>query len=112
MFMLLQNVQCQKFALKFIIIIKGSLYIVLLFVAALTSNHKFFLLFLVSCAPPFPPANGSIEAYNSTQVGIKVQFHCDEGYIPTEWKTAQCQRNGTWTQKPSVLNCTVGKYGL
>ena len=76
----------------------------------LLHNIALSLVPAVSCALPSSPANGSIEAYNSTQVGTEIQFHCDEGFIPTEWRTAQCQQNGTWTPEPTLLNCSVGMH--
>ena len=65
-----------------------------------------------SCGHPSPPANGTIESYNSTQEGTEIQFHCNEGHIPREWMTSQCQENGSWTPDPVQWNCTKHLPGL
>ena len=69
-----------------------------------------FLQPVVSCGHPFPPANGTIELYSSTQEGAEVQYHCDEGHTPREWRTSHCQENGTWAPDPALLDCTFGKF--
>ena len=63
----------------------------------------------VGCGRPFPPANGTIELYSSTQEGAETQFHCDEGHTPREWKTSQCQENRSWTPDP-LLTGTIGTF--
>ena len=80
----------------------------------LFSNHTLFFVsffcfeLIVSCGHPSPSVSGTIEPYNSTQEGAEVQYHCDEGYTPREWRTSQCQENGTWAPDPALLNCALG----
>ena len=69
-----------------------------------------FYWYVASCGLPSPPANGTIEPYNSTEVGAEVQYHCDEGHTPREWRTSECQENGTWTPNPALLNCAMGMH--
>ena len=66
----------------------------------------------VNCSSPIRPINGTIEAYNCTQVGAVIQFHCNKRYIPTKWRTAECQLNGTWAPDPAQLICTLKKYNV
>ena len=63
----------------------------------------------VGCGRPFPPVNGIIEPYSSTQEGAEIQYHCEEGHTPREWKTSQCQENGMWAPDP-LLICTIGIF--
>ena len=59
----------------------------------------------VTCSSPTHPINGSIEPYNCTQAGAVIQFHCDKGFVPQKWRTAECQLNGTWAPDPAQLIC-------
>jgi len=88
------------------------LYVESLPILFLTTIPSFVFCFesVVSCGLPSPPANGTIEPYSSTQVGAEVQYHCDEGHTPREWRTSQCQENGSWAPDPALLNCTIGKF--
>ena len=63
-------------------------------------------------AVPTRPINGTIETYDFTQVGAVIQFHCNKSYIPTKWKTGECQLNGTWAQDPAQLICTFKKSNV
>jgi len=72
------------------------------------SSYK-YIYNAVGCGHPSPPANGTIEPYSSTQVGAEVQYHCDEGHTPREWRTSQCQENGSWAPDPALDNCALGK---
>ena len=83
--------------------------------AEIGTCNKYFITFnciyiAVSCDRPSPPANGAIEPYSSIQEGAEVQYHCDEGHTSREWRTSQCQENGTWAPDPALLNCTFGKF--
>ena len=60
----------------------------------------------VNCSTPTNPVSGTIEPYNCTQAGAVIQFHCNKTYAPTEWRTAECQLNGSWTPDPAQLICT------
>ena len=40
----------------------------------------------------------------STEEGAQIQFHCDEGYTPSQWNTSQCT-NTTWSPDPLLLHC-------
>ena len=57
------------------------------------------------CSAPLAPVSGSIEEYSSTDEGAEIQFHCHDGYTPTEWKTSHCL-NSTWSPDPLVLECS------
>ena len=57
-----------------------------------------------SCSHPSAPVNVSIEEYRSPEEGTQIQFHCDEGYTPSQWNMSQCIIT-TWTPDPQLLHC-------
>ena len=45
-------------------------------------------------------------ASNFTTKDSILIYHCSEGYIPADLKTAVCYHNGSWIPDPTNLKCT------
>ncbi len=74
----------------------------------LHSLHKLKIyLPAVPCGIPYPPINGSIEEFNTTEV----VYRCDIGFSPPTEMTATCEP-GNWSPTPPAdLMCTQTATG-
>ena len=48
--------------------------------------------------------NGSVDNV-TTELGGRITFRCNDGFIPSEVMTAECQTTG-WSQDPALLECS------
>ena len=47
--------------------------------------------------------NGSVDNV-TTELGGRIIFRCNDGFLPSEVMTAVCQTTG-WSQDPALLEC-------
>ena len=47
--------------------------------------------------------NGSVDNV-TTELGGRITFRCNDGFLPSEVMTAVCQTTG-WSQDPALLEC-------
>ena len=47
--------------------------------------------------------NGSVDNV-TTELGGRITFRCNNGFLPSEVMTAVCQTTG-WSQDPALLEC-------
>ena len=55
------------------------------------------------CDQPLPPMNGSVDNV-TTELGGRITFRCNDGFLPSEVMTAVCQTTG-WSQDPALMEC-------
>ena len=67
------------------------------FISELTS------LSIPGCDQPLPPMHGSVDNV-TTELGGRITFRCNDGFLPSEVMTAVCQTTG-WSQDPALLQC-------
>ena len=68
------------------------------------SDH--FILFshsIPGCDQPLPPMNGSVDNV-TTELGGRITFRCNDGFLPSQVMTAVCQTTG-WSRDPALLEC-------
>ena len=62
-----------------------------------------FYIHIPGCDQPLPPMNGSVDNV-TTELGGRITFRCNDGFLPSEVMTAVCQTAG-WNQDPALLEC-------
>ena len=68
-----------------------------------TYINYLFSLSIPDCDQPLPPMNGSVDNV-TTELGGRITFRCNDGFLPSQVMTAVCQTTG-WSQDPALLEC-------
>ena len=63
----------------------------------------YFPVSIPDCDQPLPPMNGSVDNV-TTELGGRITFRCNDGFLPSEVMIAVCQTTG-WSQDPALLKC-------